>query len=206
MPVATGPGEGGAVRVTGGRFGGRPLVAPAGRAVRPTSDRVRESLFARLGALDHARVLDLYAGTGSLGIEALSRGAETVVFVERSASALTALRRNLETLGLDSGCAPPRVLREDAARAVRRLGRQGERFDLVLLDPPYASPELERALEALAEASVLLPTAEVVAEAPRRHPLPAPGGLALRDTRRYGDTMIARYGPEPERATEAADE
>jgi 16S rRNA (guanine966-N2)-methyltransferase len=192
--------------VTGGRFGGRTLVAPAGRAVRPTSDRVRESLFARLGALDHARVLDLYAGTGSLGIEALSRGAESVVFVERAAAAVTALRRNLEALGLDSGCSPARLLREDAARAVRRLGRQGERFDLVLLDPPYASDELERALEVLAEARVLLPTAEVVAEAPRRHPLPAPGGLTLRETRRYGDTLIARYGPQPERATEAADE
>ena len=74
----------------------------------------------------------------------------------------------------------------------------------MFLDPPYASQELERALEALVEAGVLLPTAEVVAEAPRRHPLPAPRGLALRETRRYGDTLIARY--EPERAMEAADE
>lgn len=184
-----------------GRFGGRRLAAAPRAGVRPTSDRVREALFAWLGDLAGARVLDLYAGTGALGIEALSRGAARVVFVERSQAALGVLRRNLASLGLE-GSPEVRVLRDDAARAARRLGREGERFDLALLDPPYASDELSRALAALVEAGVLSPTAEVVVEASRRHPVPAVAGLALRDARRYGDTLVARLGPVPAESAE----
>lgn len=162
--------------------------------MRPTADRVREALFAALGDLVGARVLDLYAGTGALGIEALSRGAQRAVFVERSQAARAVLRRNLAFLGL--GKDEARVLGGDAVAALRRLARGGERFDLVFLDPPYASEEAPRALAGLVASGVLSPTAEVVLESSRRHPLPLVAGLALRGQRRYGDTTITRFGPE----------
>ena len=121
------------LRVTGGRLTGRRLRSLRG-GLRPTSDRVREALFARLGALPGVRVLDLYAGTGALGIEALSRGARSAVFVEREGRTRAVLRGNLGDLGVD---AVARVVAGDAPRAVAALGRNGARFDLVLIDPPY---------------------------------------------------------------------
>lgn len=179
----------GGLRVTGGRLLGRRLRAPA-RGTRPTGDRVREALFARLGDLGGMRVLDLYAGSGALGIEAVSRGAHSVVFVERAPGALAVLRQNLAAVGLT---AEARVVGDDVPRALRRLGRSGERFDLVLLDPPYASGEAARALTALVRAGVLTDEALVVVEHSRRHPLPDTSGLALLDERRYGDTTITRF-------------
>lgn len=134
-------------------------------------------------------VLDLYAGTGALGIEAISRGADAVVFVERAPRCLAVLRANLKALGIE---AVSRVVADDAARAVRRLGREGERFDLLLLDPPYASDESGRALEALGGSGVLAEGAMVVVEHGKRHSVPAVAGLAVLDDRRYGDTVITR--------------
>ena len=175
--------------MTGGIFGGRTLRAPAGRGVRPTTDRVREATFARLGALGGARVLDLYAGTGALGIEALSRGAANVVFVERARASLDALRRNLAALGLGESV---RIVARDVAAAVADLGRAGELFDLVLLDPPYETGEDERTLRAVVTARILAPGALLVVERSRRHALPPISGLALQDERRYGDTIVSR--------------
>jgi 16S rRNA (guanine966-N2)-methyltransferase len=175
--------------VTGGIFGGRTLRVPAGRGVRPTTDRVREATFARLGALGGARVLDLYAGTGALGIEALSRGAASVVFVERARASLDALRRNLAMLGLGESV---RIVARDVAAAVADLGRARERFDLVLLDPPYETGEDERTLRAVVAARILAPGALLVVERSRRHALPPISGLALQDERRYGDTIVSR--------------
>lgn len=177
------------IRLTGGRLGGRRLRALASSATRPTADRVRESLFARLGDLEGARVLDLYAGTGALGAEAASRGAASLVFVESAARAVAVLRDNMERLGLEDRV---RVVRDDAVRAVRRLGRQGARFELVFLDPPYESDEVARALAALVEAEVLEPGATVVVEHHRRHPVPPVEGLEVLDLRLYGDTAITR--------------
>jgi 16S rRNA (guanine(966)-N(2))-methyltransferase RsmD len=150
---------------------------------------VRESLFAWLGDREGARVLDLCAGTGALGIEALSRGAASVVFVERSARVCTSLKGNLEGLGL---AARARVRRGDAIRTLQRLGREGARFDLVLVDPPYATGESSGILEALGQADVLAEDAEVVVEYARRHPFCEVPGLATLEERRYGDTVIAR--------------
>jgi len=209
------------VRVISGRLGGRRLVVPrparaqrrgggrggrAGRgsgarksptpvgdALRPTSERVREALFGRLGALDGARVLDLFAGIGALGIEALSRGATQAVFVERAPAALAALRVNLASLGLE---AVARVVRGDATTVAERLGRAGERFDLVLLDPPYASEEAAPALRALVSSGALAPGATVVVESGRRHPVPPVPGLRRVDERRYGDTVLLTLAPE----------
>jgi 16S rRNA (guanine966-N2)-methyltransferase len=185
------------LRVTGGRLSGRRLRTPRSRAVRPTSDRVRESLFAVLGDLEDASVLELYAGSGALGIEALSRGARRAVFVERAPAALAVLRENLA--GLDLAPAA-RVVAADVAAGVRRLGREGERFDLVLLDPPYGARDRERALGALLYAGILAPGAQLVVERSRRHPLGAIPGLAVVTERRYGDTVLTWL----ERATAAA--
>jgi 16S rRNA (guanine966-N2)-methyltransferase len=185
------------MRVIAGRFGGRRLFDAPREGVRPTSDRVREALFARLGALHGLRVLDLYAGTGTLGIEALSRGAARAVFIERSRPALAVLERNLAALGLDEG-GVTRVVRGDVATSLRRLARPGpeaEAFERVFIDPPYASGEAVRALEALVSGGLLAPDAEVVVEASRRHPVGPVPGLELVDERRYGDTLIVRFAP-----------
>jgi 16S rRNA (guanine(966)-N(2))-methyltransferase RsmD len=178
------------VRVTGGALAGRHLRAPRGAAVRPTSDRVRESLFARLRSLAGARVLDLFAGTGALGIEALSRGAAETTFVERARPALACLAANLASLGLDERA---RIVRGDVRGALARLAREGARFDLVLLDPPYGSPDAVPALRAVAEGALLAPGGTLVLETSRRHPPERVPGLALADERRYGDTIVARY-------------
>ncbi len=168
---------------------GRRFRVPRG-GVRPTSDRVREALFGRLGNLEGVRVLDLYAGSGALGIEAISRGAVEATFVEREARTLGVLRANLAALGVDSITS---VAPGDVPAVVRRLGRAKERFDLVLIDPPYASEEPTRALEALIGAAVLSPGAMLVLERDRRHPSPKVEGLSAVDEQRYGDTVVARF-------------
>lgn len=174
------------MRVIAGELGGRRLQAPSGRTTRPTSDRVREALFAMLGELSGASVLDLFAGSGGLGIEALSRGAAEAVFVERDALALRTLRANLDSLGL----APPRarVRRSEALAALRSARRLQETYDLIFIDPPYGQardwgPELSAILPPL-----LGPAARVVVESDRRAPLALE--LELERERRYGDTSI----------------
>lgn len=178
------------MRVTGGRLAGRRLRAPRGGRVRPTADRVRESLFARLGPWADVRVLDAFAGTGALGIEALSRGAARAVFVERSATALAALRANLEALALADAS---RVVRGDARAVARRLARAGERFEWIFLDPPYGDEALGEVLEQAA--GLLSDAGEIVVETSRHDPLPEIAGLAILDARPYGDTLVTRLGP-----------
>jgi 16S rRNA (guanine966-N2)-methyltransferase len=179
------------MRVIGGALRGRRFRAPR-RGVRPTSDRVRESLFALLGDVADASVLDLYAGSGALGIEALSRGASDVVFVEHAPASVSLLKRNLAVLGLTERS---RVLRDDALHGLRRLAREGARFDLVLADPPYAAGELDRLLHGIAAAGVLLPGGTLVVERGRRHPVSPASvpGLRLVEHREYGDTVITRF-------------
>jgi 16S rRNA (guanine966-N2)-methyltransferase len=147
---------------------------------------VREALFAMLGELHGARVLDLFAGTGALGIEALSRGAQRVVFVEQGAGASRLLRENIRALGIGRGEA--QVRHTDALSALRSARRRKETYDLVLIDPPYAQarawgPELSAALP-----SLLGPSARVVVESDRRAPLALE--LAVERQRNYGDTSI----------------
>ena len=174
------------MRVVAGRFGGRRLRAPRGRETRPTSDRVREALFSMLGPLDGARVLDLFAGSGALAIESLSRGAARATLVEHDARAVEVIRANLDALGLGSDEA--QVVHAPADAALRDASRRGDTYDLVLLDPPYRDAaalgrELSRALPA-----VLAPDARVVAESDRRAPLQL--DLPVIRERRYGDTLI----------------
>ncbi len=180
-----------ALRVTGGELRGRRIRVPRSSVVRPTADRVREALFARLGELDGVRALDLFAGSGALGIEALSRGAAQAVFVERSAPVAELLRANLVDLGVRERA---KVVHGEAAGVVRRLAAAGERFDLALLDPPYAElGAMARALRALATSGILAPRATVVVEASRRHAPQPVEGLVPVDERRYGDTVIHRF-------------
>ena len=181
----------GPVRITGGSLAGRRLSrAPEG--VRPSADRLRESLFARLGSCEGLRVLDLYAGAGTLGIEALSRGAVEVVFVERSARSLAALRANLRVLELEDRS---RVVRGEVVAVQRRLGRALERFELVLLDPPYGLGVAEPALRGVVDAGLLADQGVVILERSRHHPVADIPGLVPEDERRYGDSVTCWFRP-----------
>jgi 16S rRNA (guanine966-N2)-methyltransferase len=180
------------LRVIAGRFRGRKLEAPRGQTTRPTADRVRQALFDVLGPLDGARVLDLYAGTGALGIEALSRGAARAVFVESDRAALASIRRNLEALGLDEAATVLPVAVERAAKPLRDLGP----FDLVLCDPPWAA--LETALRALPKVlglDLYGPAPRIVIEHPsaRSLEISPPPGLRKTDERRWGDTAVTVF-------------
>jgi 16S rRNA (guanine966-N2)-methyltransferase len=170
------------MRVIAGAYKGRPLKAPPGRATRPTSDRVREALFSILGDVGGLHVLDLYAGSGALGIEALSRGAAEAVFVESSRRAAEVIRANLRAVG-----DPPATIRTEDALA--HLARDVGPYDLVFADPPYSSaPRLgERLSELLPR--VLHDTSLTVTESDKRAPLEL--ALPLVDERVYGDTRIA---------------
>jgi 16S rRNA (guanine966-N2)-methyltransferase len=171
------------MRVIAGTHGGRELTAPRGRATRPTSDRVREALFSILGDVSDLRVLDLFAGSGALGIEALSRGAQSATLVDSAAPAITAIRRNLEALRLEA-----EVVRQPAGRFLQGASRDARQYDLVFLDPPYRhASTLGRELTS-ALTPILADDARVVAESDRRSPLGLE--LALLDERRYGDTLI----------------
>jgi 16S rRNA (guanine(966)-N(2))-methyltransferase RsmD len=173
------------MRVVGGTLGGRRLIAPRGQATRPTSDRVREALFSILGdRVQGARVLDLFAGSGALGIEALSRGAAEATFVDSAAPAIAALRANLEALGLTA-----EVLRRDALVFLKATARTPRQYDLVFLDPPYADAERLGARLGDTLPVLLAPGGCVVSESDRRAPLNLPP-LEAHDERRYGDTLI----------------
>jgi 16S rRNA (guanine966-N2)-methyltransferase len=174
------------MRVIAGTLGGRRLKAPPGRGTRPTSDRVREALFSMLGELGGARVLDLFAGSGALGIEALSRGAGAAVFVERDRVAARVLAENLTALGIGDERAELRA--GEALAALRTAGELGEFYDLVLIDPPYQdAAELAPKLSALL-VGLLAPGARVATESDRRAPLRLE--LPVLTERRYGDTSI----------------
>jgi 16S rRNA (guanine966-N2)-methyltransferase len=176
------------VRIIAGRHRGRRLVAPAGLAVRPTGDRAREALFA---ILEHgeppllgARFLDLFAGTGAIGLEAISRGAAMALLVEQDAAALRAAAANRDRLGEERTVA---ILRADASR----LGRATQPFDIVFLDPPYGGGLAEPTLAALLAGGWLARGARVICELAANEPLAPPDGLALEDERRYGRTRFA---------------
>jgi len=164
--------------------------------VRPTTDRVREAVFAILGNdVKGSVVLDLFAGTGAMAIESLSRGAAGAVLVESSPAALTTLRANLAALGADGAVCLPLDYRD----AVRRLSAKGRAFDLVFLDPPYGMGLVGRSAELLSRAGILAPGAVVVAERASRDPVESlPADWRERAERRYGDTRITLYDiPDP---------
>lgn len=179
------------MRIIAGEFKGRRLAAVKGR-IRPTSDKVREAIFSILGAkVQEARVLDLFAGTGALSLEALSRGARESMLVEDQGAALNILRRNVQALGLEGRT---RVMPLPVSGALKKLTAQGEHFTLVFLDPPYGRGLALDTLTALQAFDLLLPEARIIAEHSQRETLPElVGRLKLSQCRRYGDTQVAFY-------------
>lgn len=181
------------MRIVAGRFKGRALTSPAGAATRPTSDRARAAIFNMLEhspwapALAGARVLDLFAGTGALGLEALSRGAGHVLFVETADAALAALRANIAALG-PSGSS--RVWKRDATTLSPRPATAGDAFHLAFLDPPYGKGLVEAALHRLKAGAWLAPGAVLVAEQGAGEPELAADGFAVLDMRRYGAARV----------------
>ncbi len=182
------------MRVIAGTARGTRLAAPRGMATRPTADRVREALFNIIQSrydLEGATVLDLCAGTGGLGIEALSRGAATCCFVEKDREAQKCLRRNLETTRLTGRAL---LLEMDLFRALPWLAAQGRRFSLVFFDPPYAAGLYGAVLRELSSRELLEPEGVVIAESSTRTVLPErEGDLVRRDRRIYGDTALEWY-------------
>ncbi len=180
------------MRVVAGRLRSRRLRTGKGGGIRPTTDRARAGLFDWLGPrIEGARVLDLFAGTGALGIEALSRGAADAVFVERARGPLEVLGRNLRDLDLSRVA---RVVRGDAARALDLLGDEGLAFDLVLADPPYSGDWLPRLARSERLVDLLAPGGLYVAERSRRvEPIEKAEPLELRGSRRYGEACFDWY-------------
>jgi 16S rRNA (guanine966-N2)-methyltransferase len=174
------------VRIIAGSHKGHTIFAPRGQDTRPTSDRVRESVFNILGPVEEAIVLDLYAGSGAMGLEAVSRGAARVVFVESDANAVRAIERNLDKLRVQGT-----IVQRDAVAALAAEASAGRKYDLVLVDPPYdvysdIEPNLARYLPAvLAESGVLVVETDALV-APQ---LP----LTQRTTRKYGGTRVTVY-------------
>ncbi len=176
------------MRIVAGKWGGRTLRAPRGMAVRPTTDRVREALFSILGGRVEGRaVLDLFAGTGALAIEALSRGAASAFLSEPDPDAFAAMTGNLETVGATS----VETFKGDFRKAIKRAAMLGRRFDLVFLDPPYGKGLAAAASRTLAGAGILPDGALVVVEeATRSTDAAMPQGWDLLTDRRYGDTRV----------------
>jgi 16S rRNA (guanine(966)-N(2))-methyltransferase RsmD len=180
------------MRVIGGSARGRRLKAPKGRSLRPTSSRVKESLFNILPHdLNGAKILDLFAGTGNVSIEALSRGAAEAILVDSSAEAGKIIRENLRRLHVVDRT---RVWISPVVRAVRLLAARGESFDLIFLDPPYEQRLVEATLRAIASGRLLRPSGVAIAEHSVREATAAHyDGLALSDQRRYGSTVLSFY-------------
>jgi 16S rRNA (guanine966-N2)-methyltransferase len=178
------------VRIVGGEFRGRPIAAPRSQSIRPTTDRAREALFNVLAhgmgnPVDGARVLDLFSGTGALGLEALSRGAAFCMFIEEAAEARGLIRTNVETFGLTGRT---KIFRRDATK----LGPAGtvQPFNLVFADPPYGMGLGDKALIAAAEGGWLAPQALCVVEERVDAPFEPGSGFTLLDRRDYGETVV----------------
>jgi 16S rRNA (guanine966-N2)-methyltransferase len=183
------------LRITGGRLGGRTLAAPKDQRVRPTADKTRQAIFNILRhndfgigfTLDGARVADLFAGTGALGIEALSQGARFALFVDDHAESRALIRRNVEALGLTG---ETKIWRRDAADLGPMAAGSGGPFNLAFLDPPYRKDLIAPALGALRQ-GWLAPHALIVAESALDENVPATDGFALLESRSYGDTRVS---------------
>ncbi len=183
------------MRIIGGSARGRRLLSPPNLRIRPTADRVKESLFniltVLLGGIEGLRVLDIFAGTGNLGLEALSRGAAQATFIDNHKGSVALIAKNLQTLGFND---KSHVLEKEALAGLRSLEKKEAPFDLVFIDPPYRQGLAERVLDYLAASELLDEDSLVVAEASSRETLPTVfGTLREFDRRVYGDTMLLFY-------------
>ncbi|BEH10765.1 MULTISPECIES: 16S rRNA (guanine(966)-N(2))-methyltransferase RsmD [Geobacter] len=183
------------MRVVGGSARGRRLAAPRGNRVRPTADRIKEALFnilhSGMEGFEGARVLDLFAGTGNLGIEALSRGCSEAVFVDSHRESVTVIRRNLDELGFGDRA---RIIARDALSAIDSLEREGAPFRLVVIDPPYRLGLADKVLGRLAESPLIAEETIIVVESAVDEVLPdLMEPLHLVDRRTYGDTALSFF-------------
>lgn len=180
------------MRVIAGEWKGQRLSTPAGRTIRPTADQVRTALMDTLTPwLSGARFLDLFAGAGGVGIEALSRGAAEALFVEIDPIALAPLKENLSRLGAGGR---GRVLRREVAQAIEAFKRGGERFRLIFLDPPYGSALAAETLKRLGDGALLEPDGVVIAQHLTKEPLPERfGALVCWKSRRFGETTLTFF-------------
>ena len=178
------------MRIIGGEFRGRKLATPRGMKIRPTADRLRESIFNILGpTVVHTAVLDLFAGTGALGLEALSRGARSALFVDIGRESLDLVGKNIAALHLNDRA---QVLRRDLRRNLACLGQWPPGFDLIFMDPPYGHNLVMPALAHLRTCGALAANAHLVVEHSSDEPLePARGGFSLVDQRIYSDTLVS---------------
>jgi 16S rRNA (guanine(966)-N(2))-methyltransferase RsmD len=180
------------VRVISGKLRGTPLKAVPGKGTRPTTDKVKEALFSMIGPyFDGGIALDLFAGTGGLGIEALSRGMDRAIFVDLEPSSIDVVRDNIRTCRLQE---QTEVYRNDAAKALKALGKRGIMPDLIFMDPPYRLDIVGNLAQLLCELSLPAPKAILVAEQPVSRELPGIlGGFHCRKQAEYGDTAIHIY-------------
>lgn len=184
------------MRITSGQYGGRSLATPKDMRVRPTSDKVRQAVFNILAhndfgngfALEGARVIDLFAGTGAMGIEALSRGASFCLFVDDSAESRALIRENVEALGLTG---TTKIWRRDATNLGPMAAGAGGPFDFVILDPPYRKDLIAPALASLREGGWLSERAVLIVETAEDEPQPVTEGFTVIDERAYGETRVA---------------
>jgi len=178
------------MRIISGAFRGRLLRAPKGNRIRPTIDKVRESIFNIIAAeVAGAKVLDLFAGTGAMGLEALSREAKFCCFVDQGEEAVRLIRENIQLCGAQDRS---RIIQGSAASAIRRLGSENELFDLIFMDPPYGKGLIEKNLQIIGD--VANDDALVIAEQHIKDEPPKVSGIWQKDReRRYGDTLISVY-------------
>lgn len=193
------------MRVIAGEHRGRRLAAVPGKGTRPTSDKVKESIFNMIGPyFDGGWALDLYAGTGGLGIEALSRGAERAVFVERDTKAFAVVKQNVTACRLENQA---ELYRSDADRIIHTLAKRNIAFDLVFLDPPYAQQKIVEEIRLMQELNMLADGAWIVAEHDGSVKLPEEiGNCVLDRTATYGDTAVTLYYHEVEEDSESSAE
>jgi len=179
------------LRITAGAFRGRAIQTVPGQAVRPSPSMLREALFNMIGpGIQGGRFLDLCAGSGAVGIEALSRGAAHAALVDNHPASLAVIRRNLESLDLLERAA---ILRRDAASAPDDLARRGERFDVAFLDPPYDTGTAAACVRAAGLRAIIPPRCRLYVQQRRGAVLPAAPGWRLIDERRFGDTVLTTF-------------
>jgi 16S rRNA (guanine(966)-N(2))-methyltransferase RsmD len=182
------------MRIIGGEYKSRSIMMPKGVDIRPTQDKVREAVFNILGDINGKSVLELFAGSGAFGIEALSRGAGSVAFVDNNFRCAQTIRANLESLGVDGSRYD--IIKADAMGVMSRLSRGEERFDIVFMDPPYYKDIARKCLINIDHYDIVSPVGSVIIEHFKKDALDVElERFLFLDERRYGDTLITIYGP-----------
>jgi len=175
------------MRVISGTAKGRKLFTPKSHNIRPALDKVKEAIFNILFDVQGLNVLDLFAGTGAVGIEALSRGAAFAMFVDMSREAITIIKKNIELCGFTNA----KIFPHPVSVAIEYFGKHNEKFDLIFVDPPYLKNLVNPTLEDIAAKGILKENGQIIVEHSPKEPIKEISGLALTDTRKYGQTLIS---------------